>query len=63
MRLFCNVLKNRLALGHRCRHHDIDGCSDGNHIKVDMACDKIDRVGYNCSADDLHIGSQGTETL
>ena len=63
MRLFCYVLKDRLAFRHRCGHHDIDGSADRNHIQIDMTCHKIDRVGHNSTADDLHIRSQCTESL
>ena len=63
MGLFRHILENRLAFGHRRRHHDIDGRSDRNHIQIDMARHKIDRVSHHSSAHDGNIRTQCAESL
>ena len=56
VRLLCRILKDCLTLCESRCHHDIDRCSDRNHIE-------IDRMRNHCPAINLNLCAQRTKSL
>ena len=63
MRLFGRVLNDGHAFCHGCRHHDVDGCADRNHIQINVRAHQVNGVGMDSAALNLNLGAQGTEAL
>ena len=63
MRLLCRVLDDGVAVGKRCRHHDIDGRSHGDHIQIDVTSPQLFGVHNDDAVLDLHLRAQRAEAL
>ena len=61
MRLLGRVLQYGLPLCKGCRHHDIDGCTNRNHIQINVACHQINGMGNHSAPLNDDLGAQSPE--
>ena len=63
MRLFCRIFNDRIAIRHRCCHHNIDGCTYTDHIKKNVCSVKLFSFCNNKSMLDPGHCTHGLKTF
>ena len=58
MRLPGTVLNDRIPVRHGCRHHNVDGSSDGYCIQINVAASQLFRLCADSAVADADSGSQ-----
>ena len=63
MRLSRCILDRSTARCHRSCHHNVNCCTNRNHIKENVAAMKILSLGNNCAMTDINLRTKSTESL
>ena len=63
MRFFRCILNDSLSLSHRCRHHNIDSCTNGYFIHINMCSAQAFCLCNYKSVGNVNRCAHGTESL